>query len=221
VTIVGTLLLALAGAYLLRALTEAGALSPTAGVSLGLLYALGSIPWAARSARAGRQLTACSLGATTALVAYPLLWEAARRFTLLPTAWALGLATATLAAALTLAARGDLTPVAWLHTGSALAFSSGLLLSTRHLAAATAALLAQAALVEWFARRPSWSMLRWAAAAVLDLSVLATVAVVGRAGGPPDGYPPLSSGVALAVALALPALYLVRSRPARCARADP
>src|SRR5690242_10014253 len=44
----GASLLALAGAYLLRALTDSGILPVRAGVGLGILYALMLLAWAAR-----------------------------------------------------------------------------------------------------------------------------------------------------------------------------
>ena len=45
----GRALLGLAGAYLLRALTESGALPPQAGVAIGILYAILWLVWAART----------------------------------------------------------------------------------------------------------------------------------------------------------------------------
>lgn len=210
VSLAGTLLLALAGAYLVRALTDGGTLSAAAGVALGLLYALAFLPLAARAAASGRPLAASTHGVTAALVAYPLLWETTVRFKLLPPPLALGLLVGVLALALALAAQRALGPVAWVHTLSALASALGLLVATQELTTVAAALLVQAALVELLVRRPSWSALRWLAAAALDLGVLVMVVLVGRPQGPPEGYPPLSPAVAVVLALLLPALYVVR-----------
>lgn len=210
VALAGTLLVALAGAYLIRALTDGGTLSAAAGVALGLLYALAFLPLAARAAASDRPLAADTHGVTAALVAYPLLWETTVRFKVLPPQLALLLVVGVMGLALALAARRGLGPVAWLHTLCALASSLGLLVATLELTSVAAALLAQAALVELLVRRPGWFTLRWLAAGALDLGVLVLVVVMARAEGPPEGYPALSSAVAVVLALALPALYVLR-----------
>jgi len=210
VSLAGTLLLALAGAYFVRALTEGGTLSAAAGVALGLLYALAFLPLAQRAAASGRPLAASAHGVTAALIAYPLLWEATVRFKALPPQLGLLLLATVMGLALGLAARRALGPVAWVHTLVALASALGLLVATQELTTVVAALLAQAALVELLVRRPAWSWLRWLAAGALDLGVLVMVVLVGRPEGPPEGYPSLSPAVAVVLALLLPALYLVR-----------
>ncbi len=210
ISLAGMLLLALAGAYFVRALTDGGTLSASAGVALGLLYALAFLPLAARAAASERPLAASTHGVTAALIAYPLLWETTVRFKLLPPPLALALVVGVLALALALAARRALGPVAWVHTLAALASALGLLVATQELTTGVAALLAQAALVELLVRRPSWSWLRWLAAGALDLGVLVMVVLVGRPEGPPEGYPLLSPAAAVVLALLLPALYLVR-----------
>ena len=73
--VLGRALLGLAGAYLLRALTESGSFSPQAGVAIGLLYALFWLVWAARTPAARRIETALH-SLTSVLVLSPLLWEA-------------------------------------------------------------------------------------------------------------------------------------------------
>lgn len=210
VALAGTLLVALAGAYLIRALTDGGTLSPAAGVALGLLYALAFLPLAARAATAERPLAASAHGVTAALVAYPLLWETTARFKALPPQLALFLLVGVMGLALALAVRRGLGAVAWVHTLFALASSLGLLVATLELTTVAAALLAQAALVELLVRRPKWFPLRWLAAGALDLGLLALVLLVGRAEGLPEGYPALSPAVAVVLALFLPALYVLR-----------
>jgi hypothetical protein len=214
ISLAGTLLLALAGAYFVRALTDGGTLSAAAGVALGLAYALAFLPLAARAAASERPLAASTHGATTALIAYPLLWETTVRFKLLPPPMALALMVGVLGLALALAARRVLGPVAWVHTIMALASSLGLLVATQELTTVAAALLAQAALVELFVRRPAWWTLRWLAAGALDLGVLVMVVLVGRPEGPPEGYPPLSPTVAV-----VPTITLV-ARACFCTRLE-
>jgi hypothetical protein len=79
----GRTLLVLGGGYLLRALTESGALPPLAGVTLGLTYALLWLLAADRAGAKARTLSAAFHGAAAVLLAFPLLWEATSRFRLL------------------------------------------------------------------------------------------------------------------------------------------
>ena len=78
--LVGRTLLALGGAYLLRALTAAGILPQAVGVLLALLYALVWLTLADRAGRLGRTASAGFHGATAVLIGFPLLWEATARF---------------------------------------------------------------------------------------------------------------------------------------------
>jgi len=77
--VLGRALLGLAGAYLLRALTEAGTFTPRMGVAIGLVYAMLWLVWAARTPP-GRRLETTLHGLTSVLVLSPLLFEAAARF---------------------------------------------------------------------------------------------------------------------------------------------
>ena len=79
VAALGRALLGLAGAYLLRAFTESGALPHRAGIAAGLLYAMGWLIWAARTPATQRIETALH-SLTSVLVLAPLLWEATLRF---------------------------------------------------------------------------------------------------------------------------------------------
>ncbi|HEY2849515.1 MAG TPA: hypothetical protein VGI97_06530, partial [Gemmatimonadaceae bacterium] len=79
-TFVGRTLVALGGAYLLRALTEAHVLPTPVGLALGFAYASTWLVAADSSAAAGRALSATFFGATTTVIALPLLFEATTRF---------------------------------------------------------------------------------------------------------------------------------------------
>jgi hypothetical protein len=77
--VAGRALLGLAGAYLLRALTESGTMPAKAGIATGIAYALLWLVWAARSPVSERLRTALD-SLTAVLVLCPLLWEATVRF---------------------------------------------------------------------------------------------------------------------------------------------
>src|SRR5215469_3392427 len=75
----GRALLGMAGAYLLRAVTESRALPQPAGVLLGIVYAMAWLVWAARVGE-GRRTEAAFYSLNSALMLGPLLWEATLRF---------------------------------------------------------------------------------------------------------------------------------------------
>jgi hypothetical protein len=204
----GRTLVALGGGYLIRALTDAGGLPALAGVALGLAYALAWLALADRAAAGGQRVSAAFHGLTSALIAYPLLWETTVRFKLLTPPVALALLLCVFAAGITVARRRRMDLLAWLYVGIALGTSAGLLVATFHLLAALAALLVIAIVVEWMADHDLWLGLRWPAALTLDAALLATIVLVSRPEGLPDGYPPAPRFLAVALALATPAIYL-------------
>ncbi len=80
-SLVGRTCFILGGAYVLRALTDAGTLPRAGGTALGILYAIAwLVPIYRLDASASRQrLTAASYGVAMALIAFPILWEATVR----------------------------------------------------------------------------------------------------------------------------------------------
>jgi hypothetical protein len=202
VTFVGRTLLVLAGAFVLRALTDGGKLAAPLGVGLGLAYAGTWVALADRAGRAGGKASAAFHGASAVLIGFPLLYEATTRFALLsPYASAALLAVLT-GVALGVAGRRQLVALAWLvalagmPTAVALASASGRVAPF----AIYLVLLGVAAL--WLGYVRDWHALRWPTAAVADLAV-AAVAFRAVAPGAAEG-----PGTALAVQVALLALYL-------------
>ena len=78
--LIGRGLMVLAGAYLLRALTEGEIVPQAGGVALGLAYAVLWLVLGDRAAARGRALSAAYHAGAACVVADPLLWEAASRF---------------------------------------------------------------------------------------------------------------------------------------------
>ena len=195
----GRTLLVLAGAFVLRALTDAGTLPAAAGVALGFAYAAGVL---ALCARAARPLDAGFHGVTAILVGFPLLLEATTRFQLLGP-WPAGALLAILGGAvLAVAARRHLPWVAWAGTAAVLATAIGLMVGTGRLAPAALALVAVGLLALWVGYLGDQQGLRWPLAAAADLAVLAMAA---RALSPGAVEGP---GLAQAVAAALLVAYL-------------
>ncbi|HEX9186602.1 MAG TPA: hypothetical protein VGB87_06010 [Vicinamibacteria bacterium] len=219
VGLAGRTLLVLAGGYVARALTDAQAVPQAVGAALGLAYAVFWLLRADGEAGRGRRESASFHALAGSLIAFPLLWETAARFSLLGPRAAAAAVAGFFALGLWVAWRRGLGVVACIVTGLAVATALALLVATHDLAAAFGALLAVAAGLEWLAYRDRWLPLRWGAAAVLDVVAFLIAALVGRAHGLPEGYAPFSPAAAAGALLGLPALY-VASLAARTLRRE-
>jgi hypothetical protein len=82
VPIIGRMLIAIAGAYVLRALTEWGTIPAGIGVSLGLLYGIIWL-WVAARSPAESRFPAAIYSSASVLIFAPLIWEASERLTIL------------------------------------------------------------------------------------------------------------------------------------------
>jgi len=205
--VLGRALLGLAGAYLLRALTESGTFAPKAGVAIGLLYALLWLVWAARTPAALRIETALR-SLTSVLVLAPLLWEATLRFHAISTWTAGAILLLFTVFGLAVSWRKDLLVVASITTLAGLGTAAGLLMATRDVLPFTFVFLATAAAVEASACLGHWLSERWLAATTADLSVLLATWLVTNARGLPAAYAPIPHSWLLASQVLLLAIYL-------------
>jgi hypothetical protein len=205
--VLGRALLGLAGAYLLRALTESGTLHPRAGVGAGILYALLWLVLAAR-APAGAKFLIAIHGLTSALVIAPLLFEATVRLKVVNPAAAAAMLAFFSVFGLAISWRKNLAGVAWITTLAGLGTSLVLLITMKDLAPFTLGLLAIAAAVETAAFYDHWLGERWIVAISLDLCLLLLTFVAGRNGGLPENYVPFSPAIALSLLGVLLLVYL-------------
>jgi hypothetical protein len=210
--LVGRMLLILAGAFVLRALTDAGTLPATVGVTLGFAYA-GAVH--ALAARVASPLAAAFHGLTAVLIGFPLILEATARFHLLGPVLSALLLVALGGSVLAVAAWRRLPAVAWLGTIGVVLTAIGLMVATGRLVPATLALVALGLATAWLGYLIDWHGLRWPVAAVADL---AFVVVAARAVAPASAEGPglaLAAGGLLVVAylgsFAARTLYLGRS----------
>lgn len=204
---VGRALLGLAGAYLLRALTESGALPVKAGTAAGIVYALLWLGWAARSPAAERLKTA--LGSLTAvLVLSPLLWEATARLHAIGTWTAAAMLLVFAVFGMAISWRKSQLVVSTLATLAALGTAAALLMATHDVLPFTFLFLAVAAAIEASACLDHWLSERWVGAAAADLSVLLATWLVTNERGLPQGYAPIPHGWLLAAQVALLTIYL-------------
>jgi hypothetical protein len=153
--VLGRALLGLAGAYLLRALTEAGTFSPRIGVAIGLVYAMLWLVWAARTP-AARRLEAALHGLTSVLVLSPLLFEATTSLHAISTWTAGAILFAFTLFGLAVSWRKDLLIVATFATLAGLGTSAALLWSTLDVLPFTFVFLAIALAIWRCCSPPGW-----------------------------------------------------------------
>lgn len=172
VTLLGRSLLIFGGAYLLRALTDAGLLSSAAGISLGLVYALLWLVLAYRGAAPAQRTSAAFYGATSILIALPILVEATTRFTLLAGGAAAVALGAYSALALAVAAVRNLRTIAWLTVSGATLTALVLMRGTRAPLPFSVYLLLLGLAGLWIAYQRGWKGLPWLAAGGADLGIV-------------------------------------------------
>ncbi len=204
----GRAVLALGGAFLARAITDAGVLPPGAGVALGLAYALAWVFLADRSARAGYRARSAADALTATFIVCPLVWEAATRLHVLTPGEAALLLGVYALIGLGLAVVRKLTVAAWLTVLGVLAAGFVLLAATQALATYVALFLVLGILSRAASMAKSAQSLPWAPAVAADLAVLEAGFILGRPQGPPPEYAAVSPGAIAGLSLALALLYL-------------
>lgn len=182
--LIGRTLVVLGGAYLLRALTEAQVLTAPVGVAIGLAY---GAPWlllAARAGTRGAQLDALCHALATALIGYPLVWEATLRFGVLGTPQSAALLGALTAAALALAAVTRLHGLAWVVTFGAFGSAAGLALATGDWVSYTMLSLGLGLATLGLGYIRQWGDLRWPAAIGANLMIIFAIDRAALSGAP-------------------------------------
>lgn len=172
-TALGRSFIVLGGAFLLRALTDAGTWPPAVGVSMGMLYALAWMALADRAASGGDRVRAIFDGATALIIGFPLIVEATFRFGLFTSATAAVVLAAFTAIALVVANRARLQSLAWMGTVGGMV--TGLTLMVRLGVVAPYSLYFTALGVGalWLGYLREWKLLRW------PTGLLAAAGVVG------------------------------------------
>jgi len=207
-TMLGRGLLGLAGAYLLRALSESSAALRGPGVAAGIAYAGAWLVWAGRT-RSPHSLEAVVRSLTAVLVLCPLLWEATASFHVLAPQTAAFVLIAFNLLGLAVSWRQNLLAVATIVILSGLATAGGLLVATRDVVPFVLVFLAIAGAVEVSACLDHFLSERWLVALAADLSVLLATWLVTREHGLPETYAAIPYGWLLGVQMALLGIYLV------------
>jgi hypothetical protein len=204
----GRAMLVLAGAFLLRALTDAGILAGHLGASLGLGYAILVILLTDRAAQSGRRAGASLYGVAAVLVAYPFVWETATKLDLFAPSAAAAITALVTALGLGVTLRHRLRGAAWVFLGAALATATGLSWASTAPVLFATLILALGIATVWLGYIRGWTGPRWLTAALANGLVLLLILLAIRSGEAAPGRPQPAAGAVLALALALPASYL-------------
>jgi len=209
ITLSGRSLIILGGAYLIRALTESRMLPASAGVALGLAYAVLWILAAGRAAGKGLKGDATFHVVVATAIAFPLIFEATVHFHFLgPQSSATVLAFLS-ALSLAIAWRFSHQIMAWIITVAALMTAVVLIVNTGAVLPFEAFLLVLGLSTLWLGYDRKWSLLRWPVALVVDFVALGLVL---RAIGPERPDPPaMVIGLLMALVGSYIASFAVRT----------
>lgn len=205
VPVMGRMLIAVAGAYILRALTEWGVLPGAIGVALGLAY---GFIWLVISARSAAKLVTVVNCCTSVLVVAPLVWEATMHLKVMSSVTSATVLAAFSLIALALAAKTEHGIIATIASVSSIVMAIAMLIARDDIVPYSTALLVMAAAAELAAWRSLQPGARAFSAVSADCAVLLFSWLMSKPGGMPEAWVPVSPGFVLAAQTALASVYL-------------
>ncbi len=206
VSVVGKAVLAIAGAYLLRAVAESGTVPKLPVLVVAILYAGMWLVWAVRT-HATNDFASVTYAITAALILSPLLWESTVRFQVLWPAFTSAVLVAFVVLALALAWRQNLQAIPWVAILAAVATALALIVATHELVPFTAGLLAVALAAEVVVCLGHRLSVRAVPAIAADFAMWLLVYLMTSPEGVPSEYRPLGATTIVALCLALLAIY--------------
>jgi len=206
VPVLGKAVLAIAGAYLLRAVAESGAVPRWMMLVAGIVYAAVWLVWAVRRHRTSH-FASVIFGLTAATILPPLLWEGTVRFQELTAGFAAAVLVGAVVLSMSLAWKERLEAIPWIGTVAAVGTAVALIIATHELRALTAGLLAMALVTEVAACCGRWMSLRVITALAADFAVSLLGLVMTSADGVPASYRAMSGGEVNAFCVALMLIY--------------
>ena len=213
--LLGKALLGIAGAYLLRALAESGAVPQIIVAIIAILFAVFWMVWARRAEKTDKLASAIYAG-TSALIFAPMLWELTLSFHLLNAVAAASILGAYAAAAMALAWQRENSPAAWIGNFTGTALAVALAFATHDPAVFLMVLMLLAALTEFATLKVDTIGQRALNSAAIDFALWATLFIyAGNAASRVD-YAALSNQVLILLSL-IPLLIYVASVLAKTA----
>jgi hypothetical protein len=159
VPVLGKAVLGIAGAYLLRAIAESGAVPKLPVLFVAILYARLWLVSAIRK-HAANHFASTTYSVTSAMILAPLLWESTVRFQVLAPSFTAAVLVAFVFTAFALSWRGDLHAIPWVATLAGVITALALIVGTREFVAFTTALLGISLMTEVAACRGRYLRLR-------------------------------------------------------------
>jgi hypothetical protein len=206
VPVLGKAVLGIAGAYLLRAIAEAGPVPKLPVLIAAIIYAALWMFWASKTHDKDR-FASGTYAVTSVLILAPLLWESTVRFEVIPPTLAAIVLSGFVALVLILSWRRQLEMLPWIATLAAVTTALALIIATHDLVPLTATMLAVAAITEIAACLGHRLSLRTVPAVAADFATWLLVDVMTSAEGVPEGYHPASSLTISLLCIALLAIY--------------
>ena len=207
-THIGRVLLIFGGAYLLRAITDYQFVPTAIGISMGAAYALFWLLMAWRKGGVEQErASAAFFGATSVLLALPLLVEAITRFKLLTGVQAIIALSLYCFPALAVAAGRNLRSLGWLAVSGGIVAAFAVLVVAHNSITASVFLLLLGLGSLWVVYRSKWMGPQWLGAAGANVSVLTLIMFSRSEQWPLDPVVPLLIGALLLVAYLLSFAY--------------
>jgi hypothetical protein len=199
VPILGKAVLAIAGAYLLRAVAESTSVPKMPVLALAILYACFWLVWAVRLHHSSRFASAV-YAVTSASILSPLLWESSVRFKVLPPVVSAAITVGFVTLAIILAWGEELQFIPWVATLASVTTALSLIIETHDLVPLTAALLGVSTVTEAAACLGHRLTIRAIPALAADFAVWLLVFILASE-SVPDGY--LAAGASTIATLCL------------------
>lgn len=204
--VLGKSVLGIAGAYLLRALAEAGPIPKLLVLIVAIIYAGLWMIWAVRTHPTHR-FASTTYGVTSVLILSALLWESTERFQVIPPIFTAVVLVGFSVFVLALSRRAELQVIPWVAMLAVVITDLGLIATTHDVVPLTTALLAVAIITEIAACVGYPLTWRAVPALAADFGIWLLVDVMTSPGGPPEGYHPASSLTLTVLCFVLIATY--------------
>ena len=206
VPVLGKAVLAIAGAYLLRAMAESDLAPRWLMLTIGIAYAGLWVVWSARS-HGKSHFTSETYALSAAAILAPLLWEGTVRFGTMSAAVAAAVLLGYVGLSLGLGWKAKLEVIPWVAVVVAVGTAAGLVIATHELRALTIGLLAMATFVEVATWSGRWESLRVVTGlgAFFGMGLIAVVMTSRE--GIPESYRAMRAWEVVALCTAMVLIY--------------
>jgi hypothetical protein len=201
-SVLGKAMLGIAGAYLLRALTESNVLPSAAVATVAIAYAMAWLVWASRAKR-GDWLSGTVYACTSALILAPMLWELMLRFNVLTAPVTSAVVAGFTVAASVLAWKRELAPALWVADLTAAALALSLSIASHQMIPFIGVLLVMVLIAEYAALRGRESGVRIVSSLAADVAVWALIFIYSSPENTRPSYPNQNAATLIAPGIIL------------------